>query len=175
MLEAYYNLITKIFNSSTLNENSNLFDQLKMKITDPLAIIFTLLGGIFIYIYFANQWIYQFIGLIIPSYYLYKLLHFKCSNRAQKIKSMIQYFILYSHIEVITLFFSLIGMYFYHLKIMIVIIILYLIEYRPNWLNILYTRIIRFDKIVFGISSSLTNKLIEEYNRISSLLQNDET
>lgn len=159
--------------------------ELKKTISDPLGIIILLMVSIFTYIYFASELICQALGLFYPAYYMYtlipcprngrlesqqsrELLHFKSPQKSIKIKSIMKYFIIYSHLELITSLTRIVGFYFTHLKILVIISILYMAGYRQDWLSDVYERILMYDKIIFNAGCSNLQKIHQEYTKMST-------
>lgn len=161
-----------IHNSKKFKDKFVIFNELKKSASDPLSVIIVLLVSIFSYVYFANELMCQVFGLFYPIYYLYTLLHKKSSNKAEKIRSIMRYFIIYGHLEFLSAFFRLFGFYFYHLKILIIISILYMAGYRQKWVASLYENMIFYDKIMLALLYSGANKIYLEYYRIKSDVAN---
>lgn len=147
--------------------NNNIIDLFVGSISDPLSISIIVLLAIFMYIYFANEFICQLFGLFYPIHNLYKLLHFKVSNKLIKIKIIMSYFIIYGHLELFTSISKIFGLYFYHLKILIIIFLLYMINYRQEWLTYIYNKVIYYDKIISNIFFSNLNKFYDESLKIN--------
>jgi hypothetical protein len=161
--------ITKLDNKSRVQNDKILFvNKIKKNASDPLSIIIVLIFSIFFYIYFANEFVYQVLGLFYPTYYLYTLMHYRNTNYREKIRSIIKYFIIYGHIEFISSLLKLVGIYFYHLKILVIICALYITGYRQEWLNSFYDNMIFYDRVILDVILTTTNKFYEEYTRIKS-------
>lgn len=148
----------------------NLVNEIKKYISDPLGFIIVLLGSLFAYIYFAGELICQILGLFCPCYYLYTLLHFRSSQKSKKVRSFIKYIIMYGHLEIISSILKIFGFYFFHLKILIIISLLYMVGYRQEWLEKTYDTIIFYDKIMIGLFYSAINKFWNEYSNIKNNL-----
>lgn len=120
-------------------------------LSDPLSIIIIFLIIFLSYLYFAGELLCQIIGLFFPSYYLYDLLSisYDPNEKLNKIMNVVKYFIIYSHFQCLTLIFSIFGFYFYHLKIVILLSLVYLMAYQPILLNTMYNRIINYDYITY--------------------------
>lgn len=160
-----------ITNDISANAFSLLFG-IKKSLADPLAILITTIIGLFIYIYFANEFMCQALGLFYPCYHTYALLHYNIQDKADKIKSMMRYFIIYGHIELLMAIAKLFDMYFYHLKILVILILLYMTHYRFSILDYLYQKLIFYDKILVGLFGSAILKLHIESTKISTELEN---
>ena len=144
------------------NQNStSMIDQLKKILIDPLAVISILVVTIITYIYFANEFICQIFGLFLPAYYLYTLGHDSISS--DKVSTVSKYFIIYSHIEFCSLLLKIFGLYFYHVKVLAYLIILYMLGYQQAWLAKIYERSILYDKIIIGLLSNGLKKVYREY------------
>ncbi|XWV24612.1 hypothetical protein QJ856_gp1175 [Tupanvirus deep ocean] len=153
-------------------ENYFIINEIKKSASDPLSIIIMVIIALFSYIYFAGEFICQMLGLFYPTYYLYTLLHKRSSNKVEKVKSIIKYFIVYGHLEFLSALFSIFGFHFYHLKILVILSILYMAGYRQIWLAGVYNKIIFYDKILIGLVQSATNKFYIEYTSVKSQVSN---
>jgi hypothetical protein len=177
-----YIKIPSIFSWSTIStknneppkENMVVIKEIKKAVSDPLSIIMIAFASIFSYIYFANEFMCQVLGLFYPIYYLYTLLHKKSNNKSEKIKSVMKYFIIYGHLEFLSALLKIFGFYFYHLKILVIMCILYFVGYHQEWLALLYEKTIFYDKIASGLAQLGTNKVYTEYSNIkSNIIQTD--
>ncbi|XWV25846.1 hypothetical protein QJ857_gp1236 [Tupanvirus soda lake] len=145
-----------------------IINEIKKSASDPLSIIIMVIITLFSYIYFAGELICQVLGLFYPTYYLYTLLHKRSANKAEKVKSIMKYFIVHAHLEFLSTILGAIGFHFYHLKILVILAILYMAGYRQLWLAGLYDKLIFYDKIIFGLAQSAINKFYVEYMNIKS-------
>ena len=149
--------------------SSNIVSNLKTTIRDPLSIIAIAISCIIIYIYFANELIYQLLGLFYPNYRIYCLLHGtnQDNDKVDRIISVMKYFVIYAHLEFVSI---CTGLYFYHLKILVILFALYMLEYHHQWLSKVFATVIFYDKIVLGLLQSGLNKLYTEYIAIKNSL-----
>ena len=79
-----------------------------------------------------------------------------------------KYFIIYGHLEFLSALIRIFGFYFYHLKIIVIVCILYTAGYRQEWLANIYDQIIYYDKIILALIQSGANNLYIEYSKIKS-------
>lgn len=160
---------------SNLNPNSNIkipiLDDTQLTNTtenhklDPLGFFIAIVLGFFIYIYFAGEFFCQILGLFYPIYKLYFLVNNQTLN-IFTINAIMNYFVIFGHIEVLSLVFKIFGLYFYHLKMLVICIMVYLKEYRQDWLGIIFFKIIFYDKIIYGLIKSGIKIITKEYNEI---------
>lgn len=147
----------------------SLLFEFKKSVTDPLGILVLAVISIITYIYFASDFLCQLIGLFYPSYYMYILLNYRIAGKAEKIKSMMRYFIIYGHMEFVTWMFRLIGFpVFHHIKILLLLGSVYMAKYRPKWLALIYQKIIFYDQVGLGLCCSSFSKISSEYGKVSS-------
>ena len=140
---------------------------------DPVVILLASIFALFMYFYFANEIMCQILGLFYPCYCLYGLLHYNITDRADKIKSMMRYFIVYGHLEVLLTIGKIFSMYFYHLKIIILLGLLYMAHYRVKLFEKIYLRMIFYDKVLTALLTSLWSKIYAEIvKNINNLSQN---
>lgn len=141
-------------------EINNKFPQI-----DPILMIFCILGCIITYVYFACEFICQILGLFIPLTWMFGILNMKTSKEKNiKIKSLMKYFIIYGHIEFLSLVVGIIGMYFYHLRILILVVMLYMSTYRDDWLGNVYGIIIFYDKVAIRMICKGWQRVTIEYD-----------
>lgn len=163
-----------LISNISIIENNKSTNTLEKYNIDPLGIFVMIILGFFIYIYFASDFFCQIIGLFYPIYKLYLLVDNDILN-ALAIKSIMNYFVVFGHIEILSLAFKIFGLYFYHLKILIICFMLYLQEYRQDWLNGIFHKIIFYDKIICGLSKSGIKIISKEYNNIhTNVLTNED-
>ena len=136
---------------------------------DPFGLLFTALICIFMYVYFANEFFCQIFGLYYPIYYLYVLLNLnQTPQQIFKIKCVIKYFVLYGHLELISSLLKIFGLYFYHLKILVIFTLLYAIRRNQSLLDHMYVKIISYDRVAINIILSLISKCKKEFNKYKS-------
>lgn len=167
MQDSYYNRLfyTWIPEDPMIDDVSTIF----YTKTDPLSIFILSFASIFIYIYFVSELICQVIGLFYPVYYLYTLLNNDDTDHfVGKIQSVIKYFIIYAHLECMTMVTKLFGFYFFHLKILMIISVLYMTGYQEHWLQKIYDRIIFYDKILLGLFNTSVVKIQDEYSKANN-------
>lgn len=129
------------------------------------------------YVYLANEFICQIIGLYYPIYFYHKQFINELSDEFFQFKNVfdkkmdmmikknntlnyfIKYLFLYSHIEFISypirLFFI---SFFYHIKIIILFLLVYILINKKDILNLLYEKIILVDKYIVNI---IENKIYD--------------
>lgn len=170
--------LSAIFSNFIGNQTNNSSDpmssiiELKNKISDPLAMFFIIAGWIIAYIYFAGEFLCQLVGLFYPCYYMYTLLNNKIPGKADKIKSVMKYFIIYAHSEFLSYFLRFIGFpMFIHLKIIVLAALIYMAEYRFDWMNNAYDRIIIYDRIAIAMCYSMHQKMVNEYRTVSKKIE----
>lgn len=139
---------------------------LKKSLSDPLGFIIMLFSSVIMYIYFANDFFCKIVGLIYPAYYTNYLLHVKTEDRVRKIKSIMKYYIIYSHLEIISYIVYFMPM-LYHLKIICLLLLIYTMEYRNDWLNNIYRQVIIYDQVMGNLFSAIVNRIQEESTKIT--------
>lgn len=139
---------------------SELYDQL---MTDPLFVIIVFFITIFSYIYFANEIIVLLLGLAYPIYSWYEPLMVKFN--ISFVQSFVKYLVVFTHIQVITSVTGSFNYYFTHLKIFIIIIMIYITKYRESWLTDIYNKIIEIDRFVLATIYSFFIMIRQEYNK----------
>jgi len=155
--------------SNTIIKNaSSMLTEAKKNISDPLTIAGLISASLFIFFYFANELVYQIIGLYYPCYYLYTLIHYRHAQKANKIKSIMKYFIIYGHMELLACIVELFGFYLHHPKIVIILSLLYMAGYKQLWLDNLYDKVIFYDKIILGFIYLAFDKFCHTYSAVSS-------
>lgn len=152
-------------NNSSSGSNSNSFMKtLQNNMKDPLSIFLAGLFGLFIYLYFATDILCCIIGLLYPAYRFYLLLHFRTRNKIVYMKSMMRYFIVYSHIEFISYIVKIIFQStFNHLKILLFVMLVYMSLYRIELLENLYNKILLYDEISLNIMYVCLDRFKQEY------------
>ena len=155
-------------NDNTVNHNNsrktfNLIQTLKGYASDPLGIATMILSGILLFFYFAGELMFQAFGLFYPTYYLYTIMNYKIQNKLEKLALLLKYFIIYAHLEFVSSIFKILGLYFSHLKIMVIVLIIYLLKYQPQLLGEIYDKILFYDKIIIRLVESGINSLWSEY------------
>ena len=155
-------LVTDV--TKNINSGINTLSNLKKSLTDPLSVIIISLFSIFVYVYFANDLICQILGLCYPAYHMYTLLQSKNKDYLTIMKPIMKYFVIYTHIEVIAAIFKVFGLIFSHLKFSLIFLIIYMTEYRLDWLDNMCDKIIYYDKII----CSILKRIQLEFYKISS-------
>ena len=178
-------------NSSIMGQNK-LGQNKNGKKIDPLIILFAIIFGIFCYVYFVNEFFCQIFGHFYPLYYIYVLLNDKkvkvgdgnerqLVNRrvgdgqrpngrqasASKIKTVMKYFILYGHMEFVSAILKLIGLYFSHIKFLLIIALLYMVGYNEYLLDGFYNKIILYDTVIIKLFSVFVSNVKKEYATIA--------
>ncbi len=155
------------------DEKLSIVKEIKKTSSDPLSIIIVVFISLFFYIYFANDFMCHLFGLFYPLYYLYTLMHYRNTNCSEKIRSVVKYFIIYGHIEFLSSLLKIVGVNFYHLKILVIICALYMTGYRQEWLNTCYDNVIFYDRVFLGMISSTINKIYTEHVRVKTVIVNE--
>lgn len=123
---------------------------LKKKLTEPFVLLVLGSIGFLSYVYLANDFICQTIGLYYPSYQLYKQFNSRSPNRNARAQALMKYFYIYSHVEFASYPLRMIGMpLFHHTKIFGLLYLIYLLDYRPDLLNSLYDKTVKLDAITW--------------------------
>lgn len=167
------NKIKSIKSDKTKNNKFLIVNEIKKFSSDPLRIIIVALISIFFYIYFANEFMCHILGLFYPLYYLYILMHYRNANCSEKIRSMIKYFIIYGHIDFLSSLTKIVGVYLYHLKIFVILCVLYMTGYQREWLNVCYDSVIFYDRIFLNMILTFINKIYNEYIRLKTDIVNE--
>jgi hypothetical protein len=115
--------------------------------TDPLYLIAITTIMMFLYIYFINNFYCQLIGLVYPTYHAYQFMS-ATSRKLEDMKSILKYFTLYSHMELITCLSSLINLPMLHFKFFVYSILIYFLKFQTTSLDDLYARVIHYDKVL---------------------------
>lgn len=161
ILQEYLNSIntSSIIKYITPTRLSDYFDKTSEKDTnnkffnDPLKIICSIVAVLIFYFYFANNLVCHVIGLFYPSYLL-----LDNSQNMMQLMDFRKYFIIYSHLEFIFMITGLVGLHFYHLKVLILLALVYILQYRPTMLKSVYLKLFYYDTIIY-----LTMKNIYKY------------
>lgn len=157
----YY--VQNIFRPKSGYEKNNLPGSSEMNPLRQLIITMLFILG---YIYFANDFMCQLIGLYYPCYYLFIILHSnKITKKLSQFQLMGKYFILYGHVEFVSMILKFIGFpLFHHIKILVLAFFVYSFHYR-EWMNPVYKRMVMYDKIFLRMCRSLLTRILEEYTR----------
>jgi hypothetical protein len=140
---------------------------LKKLISDPLWMVLMAVLGIIFFIYFANEFMCQLIGLYYPTYCMYTLLNYSVDDRDRKIISIMKYFIVYNHLEVLTYLLKIIFFPFvYHLKFIAIIMLIYSNEYRGDWSHSIYQNAIFYDKVILQMINSIVEWIRDESTKV---------
>lgn len=123
--------------------------------SEPLKIALLLIFSIFAFIYFAGQLICQIFGLYLPAFYLYQQYY---SNKT--IEPIIQYLVVYAHLEISTSITGLFNFYFHHLKLLTIFILIYLTFYRQELLTTVYNKILIYDNQLLSLAWPHLSKII---------------
>ena len=59
-----------------------------------------------------------------------------------------KYFVIFAHFEFILMLTGLFGMHFYHVKIIVVLGLVYMLQYRPNLLEYIFQKINFYDDVI---------------------------
>jgi hypothetical protein len=110
--------------------------------TDPLHGIVIFIFLIYYFIYFANEFLFQIIGLAYPIFYIHR--------NTNKNDTLLKYLTVFVHINSFTLITSYFNYTFIHLKIILVIILWYTSRYRENMMDKIYNEIIAIDILVYN-------------------------
>lgn len=141
---------------------------IKMLTCDPFYFLSAAILTITVFIYFTNMFICQLFGFFIPMYYGYKIISNKKSidKNIHQIVSLIKYFFVYSHLECIFNILYVIGFEFCKIKLLIILLLLYLMYFRPTVLSSLYLKITQYDKIFIVLFCFYTSKIVKKYRKI---------
>ncbi len=140
---------------------------------DPLAVVLFLFSGIFIYIYFASEFFCQVLGLFYPIYYLYALLNMPQDIQTNiKIKLVMKYFVMYGHLEFISSMLKIIGLYLSHMKIIVIIFLLYLVGYNKSMLDYFYDKTLCYNKLTIKLFTNISGIVKNEYSKINNNIKN---
>lgn len=112
-------------------------------LNEPLRLALTIIFGVFAYIYFASQLVCQIFGLFLPIVYLHQ--KFYSAKNVQEMEPIYQYLVIYTHLEILSAIFNLFNLYFYHLKLLTIFILIYLVVYQEELLAILYDNLLFYD------------------------------
>lgn len=142
--------------------DNNYFDifssikNLQKKISgEPFKILISTILGIFAYIYLAGQIFCHFFGLCLPIFYFYQ--QSLTLDKEKKFNSLLQYIVIFTHLETASLFYGLFNFYFYHLKLLTIFILVYLLFYQNEILEIVYEKLILYDNMMIMIIFSYVN------------------
>lgn len=161
--------INNSVNQQTDHNVVDVLSPIKNYIYDPLAILGIGIGSLVMYIYFANDFMCKMVGFFYPCYLVQKLLYNKEEN-SDKIKFFMKYFVVYGHTEFILSFPGWFGMQFYHLRIILLISLLYTLQYRPNTLEYIYQKTIFYDNVIVQMITKGISKIYREFTNISNQL-----
>lgn len=157
------NYLDYIFNFFQLQNNKlNIFINIFNDMDYQTKLIVVIIIFLLFYILFSNILFCYIIGLAYPTFRLYSLFNNRSRNRINNIQYYIIYFILYTHIEILSYFLQII----YIIKLLIYLFLLYIIEYNKDLLMIIYTNIIHYDKIIIVL---LRKCFYDIHNKIQRL------
>lgn len=148
----------------------NISNNLTTFTKDPIGMVVSSLMLLLVYFCFATTFIYKGISLFIPSYCIYHVLNSN-TNQEVKYKNILTYFFVYSHIEFISDILETVGFGLLHLKIALVVVLLYTVHYRNEWLEMIYNKIVYFDTIGFYTLFFTYSRLIQEYNKFKQTIK----
>lgn len=151
-------------NKETIFNTLSTFFGIKISISDPLGIIVMSALSIFFYIYFANSLLCQLIGLVYPTYHMYKLI---VNKKEYNPEPIMKYSIIYSHLEIYAYMAQMI-LSVYHLKLLIIMALIYMLEYQTDWLDHVYQKTILYDKIMINLMHRLLRQIREESIKINA-------
>lgn len=157
-------LVTDV--TKNINNGLNTVSVLREYLSDPLSLILMGLFGIFVYAYFTNDAMCQFFGLAYPAYHMYMVK----PNKMDKVMGpIIKYFLIYTHIEFVSMVIRAFNIVAHHLKLALVICLIYLTEHRLDWLNALYDRMVHYDRIAYTVAK----RFKDEFYKVSAEINSD--
>lgn len=159
---SFMKIMTDYFNYYT-GSNIKYNEKTIRYISDPLCIASLIGISIFVYIYFAGDFICQVFGLLYPCYCLYSLTNIQDDHALEKRDSLMKFFIIYAHQELLFSALKLIGLYFYHIRFLIIISLLYLLEYQGDLFRQVYETVTLYDKIIISLMSFYFDKIKKEF------------
>jgi len=118
----------------------------KQKLTEPFSML--VIGSVTFlsYVYMANDFACQAVGLYYPSYQMSKTLNQVMPDKKEKLIGLLQYFIIYAHLEAISYPFKMLHIPLNgHAKFIILIYLIYLLDYRRDLLAGIYQKIRKID------------------------------
>lgn len=118
--------------------------------SEPLHLIAMIIFVIFTYLYFASQIICQIFGLYLPIVYFYQKFYSIKNGNIQEIEPIVHYFVAFMHLELISSITSLFNLYFYHLKLLSIVMLIYFLIYREELLRLIYEKILFYDKQILS-------------------------
>lgn len=151
----------------------NLIEIIKEKISDPLSIILFAIVLSLVYLYMICDIICTSLGLFGPLYYLYTLITPFSPENVQKFENISKYFIIFGHIELISFIFSVLGIHLYHIKFLILLMILYSMGYQSSLFNKFYDTAILYDKIFYRLILTGYIKIKKELKKTKNDIAND--
>lgn len=173
----YYSPLTIQMESKQNKNTDNLFK-------DPLHFLLIFFGGTIMYMFFANEIILYLVGLVYPAYSMFQIVSALNNHRskrkntndksialkgnyAEKSISLMKYLVIYSHVEIAGKFigFSVLPV-FYHLKMIWLILLIYLSEYKYEWLDQVYQKVIFYDKVAYNIIYSIIEWIKSEAKKV---------
>lgn len=157
------NYLNHIFNFFQLQNNKlniiiDLFNDMNYQTKFISIIIICLL----FYLLFSNILFCYIIGLAYPTYRLYLLFNKRSGNRIYNIRYYIIYFIIYTHIEILSYFLQIIDT----IKLFIYLFLLYIVEYDKYLLMTIYYNIIHYDKIIILLLQKYIYDLCDKLQKL---------
>jgi hypothetical protein len=110
-----------------------------------LVVAFSLFVG-----YSVCSFVSKSLGLFYPSYHVYHTITMNNKESMDKLKIMIKYFVLYSHLELLETLFQIMGLQWCFLKMITIIVLLYITFNESLWINIIYEKIILYDRLLLN-------------------------
>lgn len=127
---------------------------------------FIKLSMILFFILFANDLICGLIGLFFPFY-----IHISTKNKIIS-TNVLKYYIIYAHIDLLFNMLSIFGIYFYRIKLIIILISIYQLRYQATEINTpinnLSKKLVTIDLSIFYFIMTHIKKQMELFdNKLS--------
>ena len=119
------------------------------------------------YFYLTAELVYYLVGFYYPLYLSYCILEFPAKYKKYKLKIMLEYLIIYEHMEL----FNMIMKYlmlpsFIYLRTILIILLLYASLYDPANLHKIYNKLIFNDKVCLKVILVFYLKLKNELKKV---------
>ena len=129
----------------------------------PLQVIMACCFSLFLFIYFSNEFMCTAVGLFYPAYRMYLLLTDPKSQALVIYIPVLHYSIIYTHITLAAITLGCFDLYLYHLRLALILFVLYLWACDTNRLASWYDAILFYDRLILRLGCNIWARLVEEY------------
>ncbi len=148
---------------------SNMIEMLQSKLKDSFVQLVVILC---VSVVFGSNTTTELIGLVYPAYYMYHLMESKMHLEANNIEPVMKFLILYTHIQMMSIMFSFVGIYYYTIKTMMVALLMYALLNYPHIVEKFYLSTIDCDRSIIAFAMEKTKLVIGKYSVVISEIKN---